>query len=53
MELLTGLVDTLTITRVDNENETLCARVVMSPERTDLVLTADIPNIEFDLGNGV
>jgi hypothetical protein len=53
MKLLTGLVDALTIARVDHENETLGARVVMSPKRTNLILTADIPNIEFDLENGV
>jgi hypothetical protein len=49
VELLAGLVDALTITRVYDEDEALCAGVIMSPERTNLILTADVPDIEFDL----
>jgi hypothetical protein len=49
VKLLAGLIDALTITRVDDENEALGASIVMSPERTNLILTADVPNIEFDL----
>jgi hypothetical protein len=49
VKLLAGLIDALTITRVDDENEALCTGVVMPPERTNLILTADVPDIEFDL----
>jgi len=51
VKLLAGFVDALTVARIDDENEALRARIVMSPKRTNLVLTADIPNIEFHLGN--
>jgi hypothetical protein len=42
MELLARLIDSVRICRVDNENETLRARVVVSPQRSNLVLAADI-----------
>jgi len=49
MEFLTSFVDALTVTGIDDEDEALSARVVMSPKRTNLVLTSDIPYVEFDL----
>jgi len=48
-ELSAGLFDTLAITAVDNENEGLSACKVVAPERTNLVLTSDIPHVELDL----
>lgn len=49
VQLRPGLLEAGGITRVHNEDETLCTGVVVSPERADLVLTADIPHIEFDV----
>ena len=40
------LVYSFTVLTVDNEHETLGASVVMSPERTDLVLSSDVPDGE-------
>jgi hypothetical protein len=49
LELLTGLNNTVAIVAVNNEDDTLCVLEVMPPERTDLVLTADIPHGELDV----
>lgn len=49
LQLLTGLDDTVTIVAVDDEDDTLGVLEVMSPERTDLVLTADIPDGELNV----
>jgi hypothetical protein len=49
LELLTGLNNTIAIVAVDNEDDTLCVLEVMPPERTDLVLTTDIPHGELDV----
>ena len=38
--------DTLSIGGVDDENESLRVLVVVSPERSDLVLSTDIPDGE-------
>ena len=38
--------DTLSIGGVDDENEPLRVLVVVSPERSDLVLSADVPDGE-------
>ena len=55
MELLLRLVDTITVLAVDDEDEALGARVVVSPERPDLVLAANVPDVEFDIlvGDGL
>jgi len=37
-------VDTVGIIGIDDEDQTLSVLVVMTPQRTDLVLTTDIPN---------
>lgn len=37
---------------VHHENETLGTRVVMAPEGTDLVLAADVPDVELDVSEG-
>ena len=42
VELLPGLVYPVPVRAVHHEDETLGARVVMSPQRTDLVLTSNI-----------
>jgi hypothetical protein len=39
-------VDTVPIIRVYNENKTLCILIVVPPERSDLVLSSDIPHCE-------
>ena len=49
LQLLTGLDDTVTIVAVDDEDDTLGVLEVMSPEGTDLVLTADIPDGELNV----
>ena len=46
LELLTGLDDTVAIVGVDDEDDTLGVLEVMSPERTDLVLSSNIPHSE-------
>ena len=47
MKFLLRLIDSLPILAVNNKNEPLCSGVVMSPERSDLILSSDIPYIEF------
>lgn len=49
LEFLAGLNDTVTIVGVDNEDDTLGVLEIMSPERTDLVLSTDIPHGELDV----
>jgi hypothetical protein len=49
LEFLTGLNDTVAIVAVNNEDDTLGVLEVMPPQRTNLVLTADIPHGELDV----
>jgi hypothetical protein len=49
LELLTRLNNTVTIVAVDDEDDTLGVLEVMPPQRTDLVLTTDIPHGELDV----
>lgn len=49
LKLLTSLNDTVTIVGVDNEDDTLGVLEVVPPQRTDLVLTTDIPHGELDV----
>lgn len=49
LELLAGLNDTVAIVAVDDEDDALSVLEVMPPERTDLVLTTDIPHSELDV----
>ena len=49
LKLLTGLNNTIAIVAVNDENDTLGVLEVMPPQRTDLVLTADIPHCELDV----
>ena len=49
MKFLLRLVDSFPVLTINNENEALCSGVVMSPERPNLVLSSDIPYIEFHI----
>ena len=49
LELLTRLNNTVAIVAVDDEDDTLGVLEVMPPQRTDLVLTADIPHGELNV----
>lgn len=49
LELLASLNNTIAIVAVDNEDDTLGVLEVMPPQRTDLVLTTDIPHGEGDV----
>ena len=49
MQLLPRLIDPAPIVRVDDEYQALSAGEVVPPERTDLVLAADVPDVEFDV----
>lgn len=49
LELLPGLNDTVAIVAVDNEDDALGVLEVVSPQRSDLVLTTDIPDGELDV----
>ena len=49
VELLAILLNSLSIVRVDDIDETLGVSVVVSPKKSDLVLTADIPHVEGDV----
>lgn len=49
MQLLPRLVNSCSIVTVDDEDETLGAGEVVPPQRTDLVLPADVPDVEFDV----
>lgn len=42
-------INTIAIIRVNNENQTLGILVIMSPERTNLVLSSDIPHGETNI----
>lgn len=49
LELLARLDHTVAVVAVDDEDDTLCVLEVMPPQRTDLVLAADIPHGELDV----
>lgn len=49
MEFLLRLVDTLPVLAVDDEDETLCAGIVVSPQGSNLVLSSNVPNVELDI----
>lgn len=49
LQLLAGLDDTVTIVAVDDEDDALRVLEVVSPERADLVLAADVPDRELDV----
>ena len=49
MQLLLCLVYPLSVLTVHDEHETLRPRVVVSPQRPDLILAADIPDVELHI----
>jgi len=49
MQLLFRLVYPLPILAVHDEHETLCSGVVVSPQWSNLVLSTDVPHVEFDI----
>jgi len=49
LELGASLLDTLPIVRVDHEDQTLGVLEVVAPQRSDLILTTDIPHSEVDV----
>ncbi len=49
LQLLTGLNNTVTIVAINNEDDALGVLEVMSPERSDLILSTNIPNSELDV----
>ena len=49
LQLLAGLDDTVAIVAVDDEDDALRVLEVVSPQRPDLVLAADVPDCELDV----
>jgi hypothetical protein len=49
LQLLTGLNNTVTIVAVNDEDDTLGVLEVMSPQRSDLVLSTDIPHRKLNV----
>ena len=49
LQLLAGFDDTVPIVAVNHEDDTLGVLEVVAPQRTDLVLTTDIPHGELDV----
>ena len=49
LQLLTRLNDTITIVAINNEDDTLGVLEVMSPQRSDLVLSSNIPYSELNV----
>jgi hypothetical protein len=49
LKLLSGLNDTVAIVGVDDEDDTLSVLEVVPPQRSDLVLTTDIPHGELNV----
>ena len=49
VEFFLGIINSISIVRVDDENDTLGVGVVMPPELSDLILTTDIPHVEADI----
>jgi len=48
-EFLPGLADSVPIVTVDDEDEALCVLEVVPPERSNFVLSADVPHGEADV----
>ena len=49
MQLVLRLVNSVSVLAVDNKDETLGSRVIVTPEWSNLVLAPNIPNVEFDV----
>merc|ERR1719373_124047 len=44
-----GVLNAIAVAAVDNEDCPVCTLIIISPKRTDLVLTTDVPNSEADV----
>jgi hypothetical protein len=54
VQLLLGLIDAVSVLRIDDKDETLGARIVVPPERSDLVLPSDVLlRTDADSGKGI
>ena len=49
LEFFAGLDDTISVVRVDNEDDTLGVLEVMPPQRSNLVLPTHVPHSELDV----
>jgi len=49
MKFMLSLINTFSVLTVNDKHETLRASVIVSPKRTNLVLTANVPNVELDI----
>ena len=49
MKFLSRLVYSRSVVRVNHEDKALCSREVVSPQRTNLVLPAHVPNVKLDV----
>lgn len=49
VKLLAGIIDSIAIVGVDDENDTLSVGVVVTPQLSDLILTSDVPHVEGDV----
>ena len=49
VQLLSGFVYSLPVLTIHDEHETLRPGIVVPPQRPDLVLAADIPNVELHI----
>jgi hypothetical protein len=47
MKFLLRLVKSFPVLTVNDKNESLCSSVVVPPKRSNLVLSSDVPYIEF------
>lgn len=46
VQLLSGLINSGLVCRVNNKDKTLSAGEVMAPKRSNLLLPTDVPNVE-------
>ena len=49
VQLLSSVIDSVSVVGINNEDDALGVGVVMSPQLSDLVLTTDVPNVERDV----
>ena len=49
VEFISGSINTVSIVGIDNENQALCILIVVSPQRSDLILSSYIPYSEANI----
>merc|ERR1719274_355365 len=49
MEFISGSINTISIVGINNENQSLCILIVVSPQRSDLILSSYIPHSEANI----